>query len=147
MIFTQSAAREKISTLEARISSLEADIATKDEELATLQAEIVTKDQLIAEHASAIETRDLKITDLETAIATASEELAAKDTALAEAKESAGKIATETLASIGQAEPIALGDSAPPVDHLEAMKNMNPGQKRAYWKANKAAIHAQLNQR
>lgn len=147
MIFTQSAAREKITTLEARITSLEADLASKDEAIASLEDSIISKDETIAEHVSALQSREEKITELETFQATATAELAAKDEALAEANDSAGKIATETLASIGQAEPLPLGEDPAPVDHMEAMNSMSPGQKRAYWKANRTAIKAQLNHR
>ena len=137
---------DEVSKLEASIAendSLRAELSAaeaKITELSGLSAIIAEKDQDLTALAT-------KVTDLETAISISTAELAAKDEALAEAKESAGKIATETLASIGQAEPLPLGEAPAPVDHLEAMKSMSPGAKRAYWKANREAIHAQLNHR
>ena len=135
------------------VSKLEASIAENDSLRAELSAaeakitELTGLSAILAEKEQEITALSTKVSDMETSLTTASEELAAKDEALAEAKESAGKIATETLASIGQTEPLPLGEDPAPVNHLEAMKSMSPGAKRAYWKANREAIHAQLNHR
>lgn len=123
-------------SLRAELTEAQAKIS----ELSGLSAIIAEKDQEITAMAA-------KISELEASTETFVEEMKAKDAELAEAKESASKIATETLASIGQSEPINLGDASAPVDHIEAMKSMTPGQKRNYWKTHKAEIHAQLNQR
>jgi len=113
MIFTDKAAKEKISTLESRISELEADIITKDEAIDTLTTESTAKDQTIAEHIASIGT----LTDAVSALTTEKETITAelvtaqvtiteKDAAIEAAKASAGQIATETLAAIGQPEPL-----------------------------------------
>ena len=117
MIFTDKAAKEKIATLEARITELETDITAKDAAFEAFTADITAKDQTIAENVAALAARDEQITGLTTDLATANSalesaaaELAEKDKAIAEAKESAGKEATQILATIGQPEPLAEGD-------------------------------------
>jgi ATP-dependent Clp endopeptidase proteolytic subunit ClpP len=102
------------------VSKLEASITENDSlrnDLADAQAKIAEFTSLSEANAALqIELSDLaeaKVT-LETALATAAAELAAKDLEIEAAKASAGQLATQTLASIGQPEPLAInGDETP----------------------------------
>ena len=119
MIFTDKAAKEKISSLESRVSELEADIVTKDEAIESHAAEITAKDQTIAEHVASIASRDESITALTTEKESLTASITAKDgeiqTLKAEvetAKASAGKLATEQLAAIGQPEALEIEEQS-----------------------------------
>jgi len=140
MIFTDKAAKEKISTLETRLADLEADISTKDASIESLTADITAKDQTIAENVAALAARDEQITGLTTDLSTANSalesaaaELAEKDKAIAEAKESAGKEATQILATIGQPEPLAENVETPPSNHLATFNSLKGAEATAYF--------------
>lgn len=113
MIFTDKAAKEKISSLESRVSDLEADLLTKDEAIETLQTEAKEKDATISEHLATIGAKDEKITQLEAELKTANETAEAKQAevnALTEkvtlAENASASKAVEILASVGQPEPV-----------------------------------------
>jgi chromosome segregation ATPase len=159
MIFTDKAAKEKISTLETRLADLEADISTKDASIEALTADITAKDQTIAENVAAIAARDEQITGLSTDLATANlalesaaAELVEKDKAIADAKESAGKEAAQILATIGQPEPLDI-ESAPSADpvaaYIAAVESGDSKLRAEIFEKHKAAIMAyrsKLNQ-
>jgi chromosome segregation ATPase len=140
MIFTDKAAKEKIATLEARITELETDITAKDAAFEALTADLTAKDQTIAENVAAIAARDESITNLtaelataNTALQTAAAELAAKDEEITAAKASAGAEATQILASIGQPEPLPDNVETPPSNHLETFNNLKGAEATAYF--------------
>lgn len=159
MIFTDKAAKEKIISLEQRVSELEADADSRSAEIESLKAEITAKDQVIAEHVAAIAARDEKIATTEsdlaaanTALETATTELAEKDKSIEAAKESAGKLAAEALASIGQPEPLPVESetSTDPVAlYLAAVESGDAKLRAEIFATHKEAImahRAKLNQ-
>lgn len=140
MIFTQSAAREKIASLESRVAELEADAIAKDESIAAMQADLVTKDQAIAEQVSKIaelteshEKISGELATANTALETATAELAAKEEAIVAAQESAGAQATEILASIGQEKPLEAAESPSSISHLETFNSLKGAEATAYF--------------
>jgi chromosome segregation ATPase len=115
MIFTDKAAREKIASLESRISELEADAITKDSAIESHAADISAKDQTIAEHVASIASRDEQIAELTGKVSTAEAAASEKETKITElnaevetAKQSASNIAIEKMAAIGQSEPLVI---------------------------------------
>ena len=144
MIFTDKAAKEKILALESRISELESDITTKDSAIDAHNSEVTARDQAIAEHVATIGTRDESITaltgeveTLKASVSTKDAELAAKDLEIEAAKSSAGQLATQTLASIGQPEPLAInGDEKSEAKELsrEAFNALTPSARLAFVK-------------
>lgn len=115
MIFTDKAAKEKISTLESRITDLEADLVTKDSAIESLNAEIVAKDQTIAENAATIGTLNETVSTLQAEAKANAETVAAKDAEITnltaeidKAKNSAADQAAAMLAQVGQPEPLAI---------------------------------------
>jgi uncharacterized protein (DUF3084 family) len=118
MIFTDKSAREKITTLEARVSELEADLVLKDTAIDAHAAEISERDQTIAEHVSTIASRDEKITELTgkiTELETKSTESAQKITDLEASAADVDKLAaikaSELLAAQGHPAPVSLVES------------------------------------
>jgi uncharacterized coiled-coil protein SlyX len=119
MIFTDKAAREKIASLESRIGELEADIITKDQAIESHNDEITAKDQAIAEHIATIGNLNDRISTLETeadasaaTITASASKITELESAVTAAQASASVVATEMLASIGQPEPLAIGQPA-----------------------------------
>lgn len=149
MIFTDKAAKEKITQLEAQVSQLESDNAALTGQVESLQADITAKDQTIAEHVAAIAAKDEKITAMQEDLDTAMLVRKAKESAienlreeLAEAKESAGKLAVEQLAAIGQSAPLSVDDGRP-VSHLETFNKLTGHAATAYWKKHQKEIRAE----
>jgi chromosome segregation ATPase len=142
MIFTDKAAREKITSLESRIGELEADILTKDGAIESLTTEAKEKDATIAEHVSTIGTLTEKITNLETESAAKDQTISAHagkitelEAAVIEAKGSATEVATEMLASVGQPEPLPIEASDSATEKtitLEAFNQLSPIQRNEY---------------
>jgi len=119
MIFTDKAAREKIASLESRISELEADAITKDSAIEAHAAEISAKDQSIAEHVASIASRDEQIAELTGKVSTAEAAASEKETKITEltaevetAKQSAANIAIEKMAAIGQPEALDIEEQS-----------------------------------
>jgi uncharacterized coiled-coil protein SlyX len=159
MIFTDKAAKEKIATLEARITELESAITAKDAAIESMTADITAKDQTIAENVASLAARDEQITGLTTDLSTANSalesaaaELAEKDKAIAEAKESAGKEATQILATIGQPEPLQIEANKqvdPVAQYIAAVESGNATLRAELFTKHKAAImdyRSKLNQ-
>lgn len=140
MIFTDKAAKEKIATLEARITELETDITAKDAAIESLTADLTAKDQTIAENIAtiasltedneamknSIDAQMVEFVGLEKTI-----EL--KNQLIEDAKESAGKEATQLLAAIGQPEPLPDNVETPPSNHLETFNNLKGSEATAYF--------------
>jgi uncharacterized protein (DUF3084 family) len=105
MIFTDKAAREKIASLESRISELEADALTKDSAIEAHAAEISAKDQTIAEHVASIASRDEQIAELTGKVSTAESTLSEKEAKITEL-ESKNVVTAETV-SLQAAELLA----------------------------------------
>jgi ATP-dependent protease ClpP protease subunit len=132
------------------ISKLEASINENDSlrtELATAQLKITELTGLSA----IIADKDLEITalatekqDLTTALATATEEIAAKVTEIEAAKASAGVIATEILASIGQPAPLAIEGELPPVDHAAIYATLTGAARTNYYTEHSADIRKSI---
>jgi ATP-dependent Clp endopeptidase proteolytic subunit ClpP len=111
----------EIEALLADADSLRNDITNAQATIESLQSDITAKDQTIAENIAKIaelteshEAISGELATANTALETATAELAEKDKAIAEAKESAGKEATQILASIGQPEPLAVDPTEKP---------------------------------
>lgn len=138
----------KVEAALAEVDSLRNDLTAAQGEIETLKAELTGKDQVIAEHVATIAARDEKIAtaeaDLATANAaleTATAELAEKDKAIAAAEESAGKLAAEALAAIGQPEPLPVGagESKPILEQFNELKGEAATR---FYKENRKAILA-----
>lgn len=106
MIFTDKAAKEKISALESRISELEADLAIKDGAIETLQADVTARDQTIAEHVATIGTRDEAISAAETLATANAAEIITLKAAVTTAENSAAQSAVEIAAAAGIEKPL-----------------------------------------
>ena len=132
------------------VSKLEAQVAENDSlrtELTTAQLKITELTGLSA----IIADKDLEITalatakqDLTTALATATEEIAAKAAEVEAAKASAGVIASETLAAIGQPVPLPLENGEAPVDHLAVFNSLKGRERSDYYAKFNAEIREQL---
>ena len=130
------------------IAKLEASILENDSlrsELTEAQAKI----QELSGFAAVIVEKDAEITALATEKANLSAtleekeaDITAKAAELEAAKNSASVIATQTLAAIGQPEPIANADEPPAIDHLKVLNSLTGAAKRNYWKANREALRS-----
>ena len=128
MFLTNKAAQEKISTLESRVSELESDAAARDEHVTGLEATITDRDATIVENSTRIS--GLEIEAAKVPVLTADLEASRKETA--EAKASAGKQATEQLASIGQPKSLEVINPNPAANNevtREAFNAMTARQK------------------
>jgi len=105
MIFTDKAAREKIASLESRISELEADALIKDSAIEAHAAEISAKDQTIAEHVASIGTFTESIADLGSQLNQAQLSLSEKDAKITELE--AKTVVTSETVSLQAAELLA----------------------------------------
>jgi len=126
------------------VSKLEASFAENDSlrnDLTAAQARITELTGLVEANAS-LQSEVSALTtakaDLDAALVTASAELAAKDLEIEAAKASAGQLATQTLASMGQPEPLNIeGDEKPSTKELsrEAFNALAPSARLAFVKA------------
>ncbi len=112
MIFTDRAAKEKISSLESRIAELEADLVTKDSAIESLNADIVAKDQTIAENSATIGTLQEAVAKFETEAKASAEAIATLTAEVDKAKNSATDQAAAMLAQVGQPEPLEITPEA-----------------------------------
>jgi len=124
---------DQVAQLEASIAendSLRAALAAKDlkiTELTGLSAIIADKDLEI----TALADEKLKLSNEITSLTTA---LAAKDAEIEAAKASAGTLATETLAAIGQPEPLKLDENASAsTSHLDKFNSLKGREATAYY--------------
>jgi len=132
MIFTDKAAREKITSLEARISELEADNQLKDSAIEAHAAEISAKDQAIAEHVASIASRDEKITELTGKVTTAETTISEKEAKITELEtktvvtsETVSLQAAELLAATGHPAPVDLsGDGSAPNAQIKSLTGL-----------------------
>lgn len=108
MIFTDKAAKEKIASLESRITDLEADLATKDSAIETLQADVASRDQTIAEHAATIGTQAEKINTADKLAKENAQTITDLQSAVEAAKNSAAQTAVEIAAAAGIEKPLAI---------------------------------------
>ncbi len=147
MIFTDKAAREKIASLESRISELEADALIKDSAIEAHAAEISAKDQTIAEHVASIASRDEQIAELTGKVSTAESTISEKDAKITELEaktiitsETVSLQAAELLAATGHPQPVNLSgetgeDKTQKTVTREQFNKMKPSQKMAFSKA------------
>jgi len=138
----------------AEVDSLRTDLSAAAAEIETLKADVTAKTQTIAELGVTVETLTTAKADLETALSTASSDLAAKDetiaakeTEIAEAKASAGQIAIETLAAIGQPEPLPIEVAKPDAAAITATEiesklsaETDPAKRTALFREYRSAI-------
>ena len=138
MIFTDKAAKEKISTLESRIIEIESDIVAKDSAIESMTADLTAKDETITEHLASIASRDETIADITGKLSAAEALATAKDSEIANltqavetANASAGQRATEMLAAAGQPVPLPIEEAeASPKELTRAEFNaLKPSQK------------------
>jgi ATP-dependent Clp endopeptidase proteolytic subunit ClpP len=118
-------------SLRAELTEAQAKIT----ELSGLSAIIVEKDTEIASLAQAK-------TDLEARVSEALETITAKDAEIAEAKASAAAKATETLASIGQPEPLAIEEGSESKSILDQFKELKGEEATRFYNQNRKAILA-----
>lgn len=141
----------EIEALIADTDSLRNDLTSAQAAIESLQADVSAKDQTIAENIAKIaeltESHEAvagQLATAQTALETAAAELAAKDEEIAAAKESAGKEATQILAAIGQPEPLPESETSGPVDHLAVLGKLQGAERTAYYNENKAEIRKAL---
>jgi ATP-dependent Clp endopeptidase proteolytic subunit ClpP len=125
------------------VSKLEASFAENDSlrnDLTAAQSRIAELTGL-AEANTSLQSEVSELTtakaDLDAALVTASAELAAKDLEIEAAKTSAGQLATQALASIGQPEPLNIeADEKPGTKELsrEAFNALSPSARLAFVK-------------
>lgn len=122
---TNKAAKEKIETLESRVDELETDLSARDEHIESQDAIIVERDATIAENSATITT----LTEERDKFKNESEQLASdlkeSKQETADAKESAGKQATELLASAGQPEPLKVEEAASATAETKTREEFN----------------------
>ena len=118
-------------SLRAELTEAQAKIT----ELSGLSAIIVEKDTEIVSLAQAK-------TDLEARVSEALETITAKDAEIAEAKASAAVIATETLASIGQPEPLAIEEGGETKSILDQFNELKGEEATRFYNQNRKAILA-----
>ena len=132
MIFTQRQAREKIQTLESRISELESESASKDETIQSLQTEISEASANAAPQSARVLELEEEVLALGGQIETLQSSVSAKDAEIAKlaasAKITENKVnaaAVATLATIGQEAPLAVESGAPAVDNKMDIATFN----------------------
>jgi ATP-dependent Clp endopeptidase proteolytic subunit ClpP len=137
----------EIEALLADVDSLRNDLTAAQGTIEALTADVTSRDQTIAEHVASIAAKKTKITDLEASLESATADLAAKDQTISArdaeieaAKTSAGQLATETLAAIGQEQPLVI-DETPAVDIIAQFNAItDPGERTRFYNQNRAAI-------
>jgi ATP-dependent Clp endopeptidase proteolytic subunit ClpP len=137
----------EIEALLSDVDSLRNDLTTAQAAIDALTADVTSRDQTIAEHVAAIAAKETRITDLETSLETAAADLAAKDQTIAAkdaeieaAKASAGQLATEALAAIGQEtalKNVAEGETKNVLEQFNELKGANAT---AFYAKHKAEI-------
>ena len=141
VLFPQNEAElSKVESALAEVDSLRADLSTATAEVEALKAEITAKDQTIAEHVAAIASKEERITELSAKVdeiqaqaAEQAEVIKAKDAEIEAAKESAGKLAVEQLAAIGQSAPLPTSTETAPVSHLAVFNALKGAEATAYF--------------
>jgi ATP-dependent protease ClpP protease subunit len=134
-----------------QVAQLEASIAENDSlrvELATAQAkisELTGLSAIIADKDSEITTLSKEKEDLVASLKATAQSLADKDKEIAAAQASASKIATETLAAIGQEEPLALEGTESPVDHLAIFNTLSGQSRTDYYAKHGEEIRKQIS--
>jgi ATP-dependent protease ClpP protease subunit len=134
---------DQVAQLEAQVAeidSLQTELATaqaKVQELTGLSAIIADKDTEI----TALADEKVKLSNEITTLTTA---LADKDKEIETAKASAAGIATQTLAAIGQPEPIQEAEAPVAIDHMKVLNSLTGADRRNYWKTHRAALRATL---
>lgn len=144
-----------VSELDAIIvenTDLQKSLNDRDARITILEAAEIAKDEQIAEHVATITARDETIAELTTDLSKSIEDL---DSTKAELAETAGKLeearnrahaeAVETLAAIGQTEPLQIegnGDvsETPHLDRFNQLKGM---EATAYYREHKKTINAE----
>jgi ATP-dependent protease ClpP protease subunit len=137
----------EIEALLADVDSLRNDLTTAQGTIEALTADVTSRDQTIAEHVASIAAKETKLTDLEASLESATADLAAKDQTITAkdaeieaAKASAGQLATESLAAIGQETALVI-DETPAVDILAQFNAItDPGERTRFYNQNRAAI-------
>jgi chromosome segregation ATPase len=135
MIFTDKAAKEKIQSLESRITDLETDATAKDTEIENLRADVTAKDQTISEHVASIQHISDQLTASGEKIALYFEEIKTLKAEVETAKAAIPAAVTEALASIGQTEPlenIETPDTSAKTMKLEDFKKLGPAAKSSF---------------
>lgn len=141
----------KIESAIAENDSLRAEIESLSSKISALHDEIAGKDQTIAEHVASIAAKDEAITahlatisEKESAIAERDGTIEKLNGELESAKNSSGKQAVETLASIGQPEPLNLEtvESDPVAEYLAAVESGDRAKRQELFAKHKTEILA-----
>lgn len=124
ILWTQKAANEKITGLEAELKTAAADLVAANEARTTAESRVGELEREAAEHTSQIQTRDERITELEAKLSAAeanvitAEVVEAKALALVSAEAPPAAVqkviaarVTESLAAAGAATPIESADA------------------------------------